>query len=48
MKKKMIAAAAAAVLAAGLLAGCSGQLSNDYVTVTQYKGLEVPQPDQPA
>lgn len=47
MKKKMIAAAAAAVLAAGLLAGCSGQLSNDYVTVTQYKGLEVPQPDQP-
>lgn len=33
----------AAALAAAL-AGCSGELSNDYVTVTQYKGLEVPQP----
>lgn len=46
MKKKMIAAAVSAVLAAGILAGCSGQLSNDYVTVTQYKGLEVPQADE--
>ncbi len=26
-----------------MLAGCSGELSNEYVTVTQYKGLEVPQ-----
>ena len=32
-----------AVVAAGLLAGCSGELSNEYVTVTQYKDLEVPQ-----
>ena len=43
MKKKILAVMLAAALA-GALAGCSGELSNDYVTVTQYKGLEVPQP----
>lgn len=43
MKKKLIAVILAAALA-GTLAGCSGELSNDYVTVKQYKGLEVPQP----
>lgn len=43
MKKKIISVMLAAALA-GTLAGCSGELSNDYVTVTQYKGLEVPQP----
>lgn len=42
MKKKMVIAAAAAVMA-GMLTGCGGGLSNEYVTVTQYKGLEVPQ-----
>lgn len=41
MKKKIIAIMLAAVLA-GILPGCSsGKLSNEYVTVTQYKGLEV-------
>ena len=43
MKKKIVSIMMAAALAAAL-AGCSGELSNDYVTVTQYKGLEVPQP----
>ena len=43
-KMKLITAAAAAVLAAGSLMGCSSELSNEYVTVPQYKGLEVPQP----
>ena len=43
MKKKIVSVMMAALLAASL-AGCSGELSNDYVTVTQYKGLEVPQP----
>lgn len=42
MKKKFIIAVTAAATA-GMLAGCSGELSNEYVTVTQYKGLEVPQ-----
>ncbi len=45
MKKKIISVMLAAVLA-GALAGCSSELSNDYVTVKQYKGLEVPQPAQ--
>ncbi len=45
MKKKLISVMLAAALA-GTLAGCSGELSNEYVTVTQYKGLEVPQPAQ--
>lgn len=43
MKKKMVCIVLASALA-GMLAGCSGELSNDYVTVKQYKGLEVPQP----
>ena len=43
MKKKIVSVMMAAMLAASL-AGCSGELSNDYVTVTQYKGLEGPQP----
>ena len=42
MKKKSVIVMSAAAVA-GLLAGCSGELSNEYVTVTQYKGLEVPQ-----
>lgn len=45
MKKKILSVMLAAALA-GTLAGCSGELSNDYVTVTQYKGLEVPQVEQ--
>ncbi len=41
MKKKFAAAVIAAAMA-GSLVGCSGELSNEYVTVKQYKGLEVP------
>lgn len=42
MKKKLITLLTAGVLAFSL-AGCSGKLSNEYVTVKQYKGLEVAQ-----
>ena len=41
MKKRVIAVLAAVLMTASL-AGCgSGKLSNDYVTVNKYKGLEV-------
>ncbi len=43
MKRKIAAVLISAALAGSLLAGCSGEISNDYVTVKQYKGLEVPQ-----
>ena len=45
MKKKL------AVLAAGIcalslfLTGCSGEISNDYVTITKYKGVEIDKVD---
>lgn len=42
MKKKIAAMFIAGALAASL-AGCSAGLSNEYVTVKQYKGIEVPQ-----
>ena len=42
MKNRFVCAALAAAVA-GMLAGCGSELSNEYVTVTQYKGLEVPQ-----
>ena len=42
MKKKLIAAALSAVMAMSL-AGCSSELSNEYITIKQYKGLEVAQ-----
>lgn len=41
--KKQVFAAAAAVILAGVLSGCGQELSNDYVTVKMYKGLEVAQ-----
>lgn len=41
MKKQTAAVLAALVM--GSLVGCSSELSNEYVTVKQYKGLEVPQ-----
>ena len=44
MKRKFLSLMLAAALA-GTLAGCSSELSNEYVTVKQYKGLEVPQPE---
>ena len=40
MKKKLIAAIAGVFLI-GSLTGCSSQLSNEYITIKQYKGLEV-------
>ena len=41
MKKRVIAVLTAVLMTASL-AGCgSGKLSNDYVTVNKYKGLEV-------
>lgn len=43
MKKRIVAVLIASALTGGLLTGCSGQISNDYVTVKKYKGLEVPQ-----
>ena len=44
MKQRVAAAVIAAGMAAGLMTGCGSEsLSNDYVTVKQYKGLEVPQ-----
>lgn len=42
MKKKAVIILAAAA-AAAMLTACSGEISNDYVTVKQYKNLEVPQ-----
>ena len=40
MKKRVIAVLTAVLMTASL-AGCgSGKLSNDYVTVNKYKGLE--------
>lgn len=42
MKKKIAAVLIAGAMAASL-AGCSGELSNDYVTVKQYKDIEVAQ-----
>ncbi len=43
MGKKTAGILASVALSAAVLAGCSGELSNEYVTVEQYKGLEVPQ-----
>ena len=45
MKKKIMAMTLAAA-AAVTLAGCSRELSNEYVTVTKYKGLEVSQVEE--
>lgn len=41
MKKRMISLAAGMCVAALLLTGCSSEISNEYVTVSKYKGLEV-------
>lgn len=41
--KKRILALALTVLMAASLAGCSKELSNEYITVKQYEGLEVAQ-----
>lgn len=44
MKKKILALAVGVLMAASL-AGCSQGLSNKYITVDKYKGLEVPKVD---
>ena len=41
MKKKIIVAAVAAMAAIALV-GCGNELSNEYVVVEKYKGLEIP------
>lgn len=40
MKKRWIAAGIGMIMAVSLT-GCSGKLSNDYITINQYEGLEV-------
>ena len=45
MKKNVIAAVLAAMTVLAL-AGCSSELSNEYVIVKQYKGLEVPKTEK--
>lgn len=46
MKKKTLAVTLS-VLMVTLLAGCSKELSNEYVTIKQYEGLEVEQVETP-
>ena len=41
MKKKFSSLVAGLCVSAVILGGCSGKISNDYVTISQYKGLEV-------
>lgn len=41
MKKKFVSLVAGLCASAVILGGCSGKISNDYVTISQYKGLEV-------
>lgn len=45
--KRKLAATALCIVIAGALTACSGELSNDNLTVKQYKGLEVAQVDEP-
>ena len=45
MKKKILALTLSVLMSASL-AGCSKELSNEYITVKQYEGLEVPKVEQ--
>ena len=45
MKKKMAVLAAGVCALAVLVTGCSKEISNDYVKVKQYKGIEVEKAD---
>lgn len=42
MKKKLVAITAGMCAVAMLFTGCSSEISNDYITISQYKGIEVP------
>lgn len=41
MKKKIVALTATVCAAAMMLTGCGGEISNDYITISQYKNVEV-------
>ncbi len=47
MMKKKIAAAVLCIAMAGALTACSKEISNDNLTIKQYKGLEVAQVEEP-
>lgn len=44
--KKRVLTLMISVLAAVSIAGCGSQISNDNITITQYKGLEIPETDK--
>lgn len=47
MKKKLVALLATVCMAAMALTGCAGEISNDYITITQYKGVEIEEVEIP-
>lgn len=47
MMKKKLAAAVLCIAMAGALSACSGELSNENITIKQYKGLEVAEVAKP-
>ena len=48
MKKKLTVLAAGICALSLFLTGCSGEISNDYVTITKYKGVEIDKVDADA
>ena len=48
MKKKLTVLAAGICALSLLLTGCSSEISNDYVTITKYKGVEIDKVDADA
>ena len=48
MKKKLAVLAAGICALSLLLTGCSSEISNDYVTITKYKGVEIDKVDADA
>lgn len=47
MRKKIVAITMAACMSVLTLAGCGSEISNDYITITQYKGVEVERVETP-
>ena len=45
MKKKIAVLAAGICALSLILTGCSSEISNDYVTITKYKGVEIDKVD---